>query len=151
MAAALGKNLVFDVKSGDSRLFEFAHGSNHVHGIAIAGVGIGDDRKRGCANNLSDPLQNFREGEKAEIGQSHAPGDASAGGVNNGKARFFNEQSAQAVESPGSQQNGTVLKQRTETGACVLHWIRREMRMAVSYRKRWLKPREPLRCHSAPR
>ena len=44
MAAFLGRDLVLDMESGDPRFFVFADRADHVDRVAIAGVGIGNDR-----------------------------------------------------------------------------------------------------------
>jgi hypothetical protein len=45
MAAFLGKLLVLDVNPGNAAALEFAHRAEDVELVAVAGVGIGDDRQ----------------------------------------------------------------------------------------------------------
>ena len=44
VAAALRERLVLEVQRGDAGALELADGAARVEGVAIAGVGIGDDR-----------------------------------------------------------------------------------------------------------
>jgi hypothetical protein len=63
MPAFLGGDLVLDVECGDPRLLVLADRADHVDRVAVAGVGIGDDRDGDRLDRQSDKPDIFRHGE----------------------------------------------------------------------------------------
>src|SRR6478735_11094477 len=70
VAAALRRNLVFDVNGSDTRCHEFFHRTHHVDGVAKAGIGIGDHRYVDCCCDIARHHDHFSHRGKANIGTS---------------------------------------------------------------------------------
>ena len=60
MAAAFGRDLVFDMDRGDAGALELAYAAHQVYSVAVAGVGVGDDRNIDCRDHLDGALDGFR-------------------------------------------------------------------------------------------
>ena len=91
MSAALGKRLVLEVQRSDACALELAHGVLGVQRIAIAGVGIRDDRHAGVLDDVGQPVDDLAQGEQSEVGISHAARDTAAGRVDRRKSRSRRE------------------------------------------------------------
>ena len=50
--ALLGRHLVLDVEPGHARLLVFPHRAHDVEGVAVAGVGVRDDRQRDAGREM---------------------------------------------------------------------------------------------------
>src|SRR5664279_4105099 len=61
MAAFLRKDLVLDLKSGRARPFQHLHGTDDVHRISKAGVGIDQERQRNGIGDCRDVACYFRQ------------------------------------------------------------------------------------------
>ncbi len=72
MAAALGHLLVLNVTGGDARALVGANGAGDVHGVAVAGVGVGDHRQLHRVGDASGLLDHFSEAQKTEIGNAQS-------------------------------------------------------------------------------
>ena len=46
MAALLRRDLILDMEPGDPGFLVLAHGADHIDRVAVAGIGVGDDRDR---------------------------------------------------------------------------------------------------------
>ena len=68
MPAFFGRDLVLDVERGDPRLLVFADRADHVDCVAVAGIGIGDDRDADRLDRQPDKADILGQGQQAEIG-----------------------------------------------------------------------------------
>jgi hypothetical protein len=100
MAAFLGADLVLDVECGDPRLLVLAHRADHVDRVAIAGVGIGDDRDRDRLDRQPDKADILRQGEQSEIGIAVRSRIAAAGQIDRLEPGLFDEPRRQRVVGP---------------------------------------------------
>src|SRR5207248_9332672 len=73
MPAFFGRELVLDVERGDPRLLVFADRADHVDCVAVAGIGIGDDRDADRLDRQPDKADILRQGKQAEIGIAVGP------------------------------------------------------------------------------
>ena len=87
VAAALGKRLVLQVERGHPGPLELAHRATDVQRVAVAGVGVGDDRHARLLDDVGEPVDDLARREQAEVGIAHAARDPPAGGVERGEAR----------------------------------------------------------------
>ena len=81
MAAFLGRDLVLDVEPGDPGFLVFAHRADHVDRVAVAGIGVGDDRDADRLDREADEMHVLDHGQQAEIGIAARPRKAAAGQV----------------------------------------------------------------------
>src|SRR5581483_574502 len=81
MAAALGRHLVLDVDRGDAGALEFAHRAHDAERVAVARIGVGDDRYLHGARHLARALDHLRHRHEPEIGQRGAARDGAAGEI----------------------------------------------------------------------
>jgi N-methylhydantoinase B len=70
VAAALGEGLVLKVQARDAGALEGAHRALHVERVAVACVGVGDQRQPDHIGNLRHALGDFGHGEQAEVRQA---------------------------------------------------------------------------------
>ena len=56
MTALLRKGLVLEMKGGDAGALEGARGGLGIERVAVAGIGVGDDRRRNDIHHRSQPL-----------------------------------------------------------------------------------------------
>src|SRR6185437_11262410 len=76
--AALRPDLILDHDAREARLLERAHREVHVHGVAIAGIGIGEQRQIAARRDGAADTQVLLHPHHAEIGPAEA-GLADAG------------------------------------------------------------------------
>ena len=69
MAAALRTDLVFDVYGGDAGVFKIAHRAHDVDGVAVTGIGIGDDRNVYGTRDVAGVGGHFLAGDETDVGQ----------------------------------------------------------------------------------
>ena len=69
-AAPLGRDLVLDVDSGDPGPDEGVDGAAYVDGVAVAGVGVGDQRDIDGLGHVPGIHHHFAAGEKAGVGEA---------------------------------------------------------------------------------
>ena len=81
MAAFLGRDLVLDVEPSDPRLLVFAHGADDVDRVAVAGIGVGDDRDADRLHGEADEVHVLDHGQQAEIGIAAGARKPAAGQV----------------------------------------------------------------------
>ena len=86
---------------GDPRLLVFADRADHVDRIAVAGVGIGDDRDADRLDRQPDKADILRKGEQAEIGIAVGPRIAAAGQIDRLEPSLLDEPRRQSVLGPG--------------------------------------------------
>ena len=97
MAAFFREALVLNMNAGDSGSLVFAYGAHGVEFVAIAGVGVGDNRetdRRGDAAAIRDHL---RHRDEPEIGIAQGRGRTRAGHVDRFEAGPFDEPRRDAV------------------------------------------------------
>jgi hypothetical protein len=82
MAAFLRAHLILDVECRDPGFLVFADSADHVDRIAIAGIGIGDDRDADRLDRQSDKANILGQGQQSEIGIAVGPRIAAAGQIN---------------------------------------------------------------------
>ncbi len=78
--ALLGCHLIFEMQAGHARSLVFPHGAHHVEDVAIARVGIGDERQRDAGSEMAGMGGHLRHGGEAEVG----PAQVGAGGTGPG-------------------------------------------------------------------
>ena len=61
VAAALGRDLVLDVQRGHASRLVRLHRAPHAERVAIAGVGVGDDRQVDLLDDVGQPLDDLAE------------------------------------------------------------------------------------------
>ena len=86
VAAPLREDLILEMERGHARPLQLPHGAAGVQGIAVAGVGIGDDGHAGVLHDARDARHHLGHADQAEVGIAHAPRDAATRGVDRGKA-----------------------------------------------------------------
>ena len=79
MAAFLRADLILDMKPRDAGLLVFAHRADDVDGVAVAGVGIGDDRDPDRLDGAADEQHVLGQAQQAQIGIAAGAGIAAAG------------------------------------------------------------------------
>jgi len=81
MAAFLREALVLDMDAGDPDGLVFAHGAHDVQFVAVAGIGIGDDRQSDRSRDPAGIGHHLRHRHQAEIGIAEHRRGAGAGHV----------------------------------------------------------------------
>ena len=102
MAAFLGRNLVFEVKAGDPRLLVFAHRADHVERVAVAGIGVGDDRDPDRLDRHPDKANILAKRQQAQIGVAVRPRIAAAGQVDRLEPGLLDKPRRQGVVRAGT-------------------------------------------------
>ena len=104
VAAALRRDLVLDVQRGDPGRGVLAHRAHHVERVAVAVVGVGDQRH---AHRLREPPRvagHLVEREQADVGPAEQRGRrAEAGHVDGGEAGALDQPRRQRVVRAGGQ------------------------------------------------
>ena len=81
MAAFLGEALVLDMDAGDPARLVFAHRAHGVELVAVAGIGVGDDRQVDRGGDAAGVVDHLRHRHQAEIGVAERRRGAGAGHV----------------------------------------------------------------------
>ena len=116
VAAALGRHLVLDVDRRHAARLVFAHGARHVELVAVAGVGIGDQRDADRARHDRRVVDHLAHGEQAEVGVATRGRSAGAGHVDGLETGLLDQARADAVVGAGGDQHAGALQQRFEGG-----------------------------------
>jgi hypothetical protein len=101
MAAFLREFLVLDVDAGDPDGLVFAHGPHDVELVAVAGIGVGDDRQGDRRRDARGIRHHLRHRDDAEIGVAQGRGGAGAGHVDRLEAGTLDEPRGDAVIGAG--------------------------------------------------
>lgn len=101
VAAALGENLIFDVKASSAGAGVIDDGAADHFAFAKAGVGIGDEGQAAGIGDFADEMREVVEGEDADIGHASADGGGSAGDVAAFEASIADDHCAKGVEGSG--------------------------------------------------
>ena len=81
MAAFLRKALVLDMDAGDPGGLVLAHRAHDVQLVAVAGIGVGDDRQVDRGGDAAGVVHHLGHRDEAEIGIAQGRGGAGAGHV----------------------------------------------------------------------
>ena len=100
MPAFLGADLVFEVEGGDPGLFIFAHRADHVERVAIAGIGVGDDRDLDRLDGAADEAHILAKRQEPHIGIAVRPRIAAARQIDRPKPGLFDEPRRQSIVGP---------------------------------------------------
>ena len=87
-------------KRGDPRLLVLADRADHVDRVAVAGIGIGDDRDADRLDRQPDKADILRQGEQPEIGIAVRPRIAAAGQIDRLEPGLLDEPRRQGVIGP---------------------------------------------------
>ena len=101
VAAFLREGLVFQMEGGNARALEGARGGLRIERIAIAGVGIGDDRHIDDIHHRGESFDNVADRDQAEVRHPGGSGDGAAAGIDRRKSRLRHEPRRQAVKGAG--------------------------------------------------
>ena len=86
MAAFFRKALILEMESGDACALESARRGLRIERVAIAGVGVGNNRNIHDIHHRSEPVDDGVHGNQAEIGNAGRAGDRPAAGIDRGKS-----------------------------------------------------------------
>ena len=104
MAALLGHLLVLDLDRRDARRLVAAHRALHVQQAAVAGVGVGDQRRVDHRADHLGAAHHVGIGREARVGQAeHRGGRAVAGHVERREAHAVGDARRDAVVDAGRQ------------------------------------------------
>ncbi len=123
MAAFLGPDLILDQDRGGAGAGEFAHGAAHVHGVAIAGIAVGDDGEaRNRGTGVAHLVEHLGIADEPGIGQGKAcRGDAEAAEQRHGQPRLHHQPGAQRVGDDRTDQEPGAAKQFTQSRGSAGH------------------------------
>ena len=97
MAAFLRKLLILDLDRGDAGLLIAAHSVADIEQTAVAGIGIGNDRRLGHFRNAPDAIDHLRIAGKARVRQAQR-------GRNRAVARHIQGFETHAIGNEGGDQ-----------------------------------------------
>ena len=104
--ATLRAHLVFDMTTCDTGTFVGLDGSHDVHGVAIPGIGIGDQGDFNRLGDASGLVEHLGKAHQPEIGHPKAcMGNAGAGHVQGIEPRPFHTAGQIGIVDAGAQQN----------------------------------------------
>ncbi len=110
MAAALGRDLIFDMDRRHAGPLEFPHTTHEIDRIAVTGVGIGDNRNLYRRDYLRRrALIDSDIGHQADIRDAHAARDRAAAQVGGLETGFLDESGGKTVETAGRDQEFVAL------------------------------------------
>jgi hypothetical protein len=118
MAAAFGRDLIFDVDGGSSRSDEVFDGTHDIDCIAEAGIGIGNYGDFHGTRDITRDHHDFIERDQADVRFAeqrcrHAvTGDTAAG-----ETGFFNDLGGQRVVGAGFDKRFAAAQQLAQLGA----------------------------------
>ena len=98
VAAALGPDLVLEHHAGHARVLERAHRVVDVDGVAVAGVGIGEQCEIGAAREYAHRGEVVLETHQADVGHAEPRlAEAAAGDEGRVETHVLDEPRAEAV------------------------------------------------------
>jgi hypothetical protein len=104
VAAALRRHLVFNVDCGDARALVIGHGADHVQGIAVAGIRVGNHGQFHSLHDARGIVHHFGLGQQARVRPPQKRRRrAEAGHIHGGESGFFYEARGERVVSARSQ------------------------------------------------
>ncbi len=102
------------MERGCTRVFILAHGAPDIERIAIASIGIADERNRNRLGESADIGEHLGHREQAKIGKSARGGRTEAGHINGFKAGAFGEASLETIEDERRDQHRGPVEQLTQ-------------------------------------
>src|SRR5258706_11067050 len=137
--ALLGDHLILNLNRRRTGAYEFLHRAVQVHGVAVAGVNVANDRNLHCAGHFPDLIQHLAHRDQAHVGQRELTvRDAGAGRVDDRKSRELDEAGCQAVIGAGCNQERVACEQLSEISG-VRHHV--TFRLSVARDVGWSPPR----------
>ena len=104
VTALLGCHLILDVDAGDPRPLVLLHGADDVERVAVAGVGVGDDRQFAGGDDPGGVVDHLAHREQADVGPpEQRRRRPEPGHVHRREPRLFHQAGAETVEDAGSQ------------------------------------------------
>ena len=102
MPAALGRDLVFEMDRRNARRFELRDRAAHVHRVAVAGVGVADERNVDARRDAMRMARDQREIDEPDVGPAEqARRDAVARHVHRFETRLLDEARAVGIVNAG--------------------------------------------------
>ena len=150
VAAPLREDLILEMERRHPCPFQLPHGAAGVQGIAVAGVGIGDDGHAGVLHDARDARHHLGHADQAEIGIAHAPRDAATGGVDRGKARARGEAGGETVVDAGSDDDVAPGHERPERAWWDARPARRQPLALSAAERPAMRPNTPPAIRPAP-
>jgi hypothetical protein len=142
VAAPLREHLILEMERRHPRPFQLPHGAAGVQGIAVAGVGIGDDGHARVLHDARDARHHLGHADQAEIGIAHAPRDAATGGIDRGKARARGEAGREAVVDAGRDDDVAPGHERPERAGGTHARLRQPLALSAAERPA-IRPKTP--------
>jgi len=97
MPAFFREALVFEMERRDAGALKRARRGLGVERIAVAGIGIGDDRYADDVDHRGEAIHDRIHGEQPEIGNAARSGDGSAARIDRAEARLLDQSRRQSV------------------------------------------------------
>ena len=104
VAAALGVDLVLDVRSREAGVLELLDRAGDIHRLPEAGVGVDDRGEVGHPGHLLRPPGDLGERGEADVGQAEVGGEHGARDVDPLEPLLLDQSGAQGVERAGEAQ-----------------------------------------------
>jgi hypothetical protein len=102
--------------AGDAARLVLAHRARDVELVAVAGVGVGDQRHRDRARHDGGVVDHLAHRQEAEVGIAARRRGAGAGHVDGGEAGLLDQARADRVVGAGSDRHAGAGEQVTEGG-----------------------------------
>ncbi len=106
VAALLREALVLDVQAGDAAPLVFAHRTGRIELVAVAGIGIGDDRHIDGGGDPAGIVRHLRHGDEPVVGIAERRRGAGAGHVDGIEAGLRDGARGDAVIGAGRDRVG---------------------------------------------
>ena len=104
MAATFGDGLVLELDSAGAGAFEDAHGALDVQRIAIAGVGVHDQRRLDALADMGQRIGHLAHGHETDVGAPELGiGDGGARQIERLESRIGGDGGGEGIEHPGSE------------------------------------------------
>ncbi len=116
MAALLREFLVLDMDAGDPDGLVLAHRAHDVQFVAVAGIGVGDDRQADGRRDPAGIRHHLRHRDDAEIGVAERRGGAGAGHVDCVEPGALYEARRDAVIGTGRHHHAVLPQQFAKPG-----------------------------------
>ena len=100
VAALLGKGLILEVERRNAGALEGAGGALRIKRVAVAGIGIGDDRDADDVDHSGKPRDDLVRRDQADVRYAAGPRDGAAARVHRGKPGLLDEARGEPVERP---------------------------------------------------
>ena len=116
MAAAFGRDLIFNMDRGDTCGLELAHGVTHIHGVPVARISVAYKRNVDARCGAMSVLREKCEIDKAYIGTAEQRcGNAVARHVHGFAAGLCDQARAEGIIDPGRYDQRPLCEACTQT------------------------------------